>query len=179
MSGLFQLVPNPFWIPLVCRCLELSDVVALLPVVAKECIDRRCIQEATEHLAFNKELRALIRGEEVLQLLMGVGHLEKKYAHIIIGSMLEILCATRIVSMPQSVTERLYALLLMVICVRNIIPYVYQQVLLNHILAVIGPLRDDRNAVYSAQCLYDLGLPKTPGVFWKGPRGAKRTIYVL
>ena len=90
------MVPNPFWIPLVCRCLELSDVVALLPVVAKECTDRRCIQEATEHLALNRELRAFIRGEVVLQILMEVGRLEKKTAHSIVGSMLDILSVVRI-----------------------------------------------------------------------------------
>ena len=54
--------------------------------------------------------------------LDGVGHLEKKYAHIIIGSMLEILSVARIRSMPQSVTERLHALLLMVISERTQIP---------------------------------------------------------
>ena len=180
MGGFFQLVPNPFWIPLVCRCLELSDVVALLPVVAKECTDRRCIQEATEHLAHNKELRALIRGEVVLQLLMEVGRLEKNTARRIIGSMLEILSVVRIRSMPQSVTERLYALLFMVLSVRYQIPEDDRQHLLTYLWDEIGPHIDDRKAVLKAQCLYDGGLPRgTMSLRRMGPRGIKRCIHAL
>ena len=181
MGGFFQLVPNPFWIPLVCRCLELSDVVALLPVVAKECTDRRCIQEATEHLAINKELRARIRGEVVLQLLMEVGRIEKNTARRIIGSMLEILSVVRIRSMSQSVTERLYALLFMVLSARDrCIPEDDRQQLLTYLVDEIGPHIDDRKAVLKAQCLYDGGLPRgTMSLRRMGPRGIKRCIHAL
>ena len=66
--GLFQLgllVQHSVWIPLFCKYLHLPDVVALLPVVAKECAERRCIQEATECVGENK-LRTSLRGKAVL-----------------------------------------------------------------------------------------------------------------
>lgn len=130
----------------------------------------------------------------MLQILMEVGRLEKKTAHSIVGSMLEILSAVRIRSMSQSATERLHALVLMVLSVRYQIPEVDRQNLLKYIVDEIGPQLDDRKAFLEAQCLYVAGLPK-PWFSGKwvtgrwgnilGPssgspaRGIKRGVYAL
>ena len=108
--------------------------------------------------------------------------------------MLEILSVVRIRSMSQSVTERLHALVLMVLSARSQIPEVDRQNHLKYIVDEIGPQLDDRKVVLKAQCLYDAGLPKPwfSGSWVTGrwgnilgpssgspARGIKRRVYAL
>ena len=139
--GLFQLgllVQHSVWIPLFCKYLHLPDVVALLPVVAKVCTDRLCIEEATEYVSDNNKLRASLRGKAVLQLLMKVGALQTKQAYGIIGSMWEIRDNVRIMTMGQSVAARRDALLLIVLSICDEIPEGDRKNIMKTIIANMG-----------------------------------------
>ena len=161
------LVQRSYWMVMVCYYLDLPDVVALLPVVAKVCADRRCIEEAIVCVSDNNMLRAPIRGEAVLQLLMEFGGLQKKHAYGIIGSMWDILDNVRILAMGQSVAERTDALLLIVVSICDDIPEGVRKNIMETIIANMGTWAY-RKAVLMAQYAFDSRLPRTDGVSLTG-----------
>ena len=161
------LVQHGVYLPMICQCRHLSDVVALLPVVAKVCSDRRCIEEATDYVACNNKLRASIRGKALLQLLMEVGHLTKKQAYGIMGSMCNILDNVRIMPMVESVDQRRDALLLIVVSLCNEIPAGDRK----NIMYVVKSNMSTwayKYAVLQAQCTYVSRLPRSDGVSLTG-----------